>query len=789
MHQTTYRFGEFELDPASRELRHHGEPVSLPPKSFECLVYLIEHRERAVGRDELISAVWGRVDASDAGVAQTLLRARRAIGDTGNEQAAVRTVPRFGYRWVAPLEVLGEGARETAAVAPGPAAAASVDTPAGVLPVVASETETPAIAAGGDRQPHTTPNPRRWWWLGAALLVAAILAVLFWRLRPQPARAPVSELAIVLPVEIAPGDAEHAWIRLGAMDYIASRLRRNGGLTVLPSEQVLRLTGHDAAERDATDFVERLRATTGARWILSPTATRNAQGWRLRLQVSDAEGVHDFDALGDTPLAAAATVSDAMLRRLGRVRDSAPAPTALTERLQQVDAELLAGQLATARALIQGAPATQRNDPQLRVREGQVEFRVGHVDEAAASYTALLARAGSLPGDVHADALMGLGAVAIRRADFAEAERRYTQALQELDQNTGHASDPTLRGHAYNGRGIARIELGRIDEAIADLGRARIAMQRAGDEIEAAAVGNNIGLLEARRGQNARALQEFDRAIATFERFDVRDNLAATLQAKARTELRLLQPDAALADSARAAELGRQIENPYLQDIIDLAHVDALLANGHLREASDRLQQLQRRDHPHPLTLLPALQLRLLLSLGRSNDAHVLARQLLEATEPPDDAQVLLAVQAALGQADLALARAWLQRLAPPPGGQPVAFEPLLARALVAAASGDHADAARGFEAARAAVADTQSPADEVRAGCAQVAYLVAQGQLDRAGAVMGELSSFTDRDYRAARTALALYRALDDRALQATAVAQVRKLAGERNPALPVVL
>src|SRR5690349_15496036 len=98
-----YVFGEFELNPATRELSRNGSPVPLRPRSLECLVYLIEHRDRAVGRDELVAAVWGKVDAADTVVAQTLLRARKALDDTGSQQGMIRTVPRFGYRWVAPV--------------------------------------------------------------------------------------------------------------------------------------------------------------------------------------------------------------------------------------------------------------------------------------------------------------------------------------------------------------------------------------------------------------------------------------------------------------------------------------------------------------------------------------------------------------------------------------------------------------------------------------------------------------------------------------------------------------
>ena len=105
-----YRFGLNVLDVARRELLRDGVPQALPARAFDCLLCLIEHRDRAVGRDELVRAVFGRRDASDAQLAQIVLRARRAIGDDGQEQRAIRTVPRFGFRWASEVEVI-EGKR------------------------------------------------------------------------------------------------------------------------------------------------------------------------------------------------------------------------------------------------------------------------------------------------------------------------------------------------------------------------------------------------------------------------------------------------------------------------------------------------------------------------------------------------------------------------------------------------------------------------------------------------------------------------------------------------------
>ncbi|WP_133819996.1 winged helix-turn-helix domain-containing protein [Tahibacter aquaticus] len=77
MSRPIFRFGDFLLDPSARGPRLSGDRVALLPKSLECLIYLVGQRVRAVGRDELISAVWGWVDVSDASLAQTLLRAPR----------------------------------------------------------------------------------------------------------------------------------------------------------------------------------------------------------------------------------------------------------------------------------------------------------------------------------------------------------------------------------------------------------------------------------------------------------------------------------------------------------------------------------------------------------------------------------------------------------------------------------------------------------------------------------------------------------------------------------------
>ena len=101
MAESLYRGGAFHLDMATRVLWHGTTPVALPPKALDCIGYLVEQRQRAVGRDELIAAVWGKADLSDNALAQAILQARRALRD-GTAGEAIRTVPRFGYHWSLP---------------------------------------------------------------------------------------------------------------------------------------------------------------------------------------------------------------------------------------------------------------------------------------------------------------------------------------------------------------------------------------------------------------------------------------------------------------------------------------------------------------------------------------------------------------------------------------------------------------------------------------------------------------------------------------------------------------
>ena len=124
-----YRFGDCELDPGLHELRSKGRVSAIEPKVFDLLLYLVENRDRLVGKDELNQRIWNGRFVSDASLSTCIKLARQAIGDSGKKQDYIRTIPRRGFRFVGRVEVRGPSRR-----ASSPAASEWDIEPAGLTP-------------------------------------------------------------------------------------------------------------------------------------------------------------------------------------------------------------------------------------------------------------------------------------------------------------------------------------------------------------------------------------------------------------------------------------------------------------------------------------------------------------------------------------------------------------------------------------------------------------------------------------------------------------------------------
>ena len=217
------RFGPFELDPDGGQLRRSGAPIRLSPQPLKLLVLLASRAGDVVSREEIRGRLWetGTFVDFEQGVNHCIRSIRSVLEQGPRSPVYIETVPRRGYRFVAPVEQGEAAPRGAPAAAPPPAL------------------------------------PRERPWAGFSRRVGEWLVRL--RLRPRPAKAAV-RLAI-LPFDNLTGDAERVGLSGGLTEEISTHLSRASGerlhLVSACSAKALKQTPHPvtAARQKSVDFL------------------------------------------------------------------------------------------------------------------------------------------------------------------------------------------------------------------------------------------------------------------------------------------------------------------------------------------------------------------------------------------------------------------------------------------------------------------------------------------------------------------------------------------------------
>jgi TolB-like protein/DNA-binding winged helix-turn-helix (wHTH) protein/Tfp pilus assembly protein PilF len=211
-----YRVGSLVVDVGDHLLTRDGGVVPLPPKTFDLLVSLVRRAPGAVSRQELIDTVWPHEIVNDEALTQRLMLLRRALGDDPKHPTYIASMPRWGYRVVAPVERL-----EAAAAAP----------PAGTN----GEPERPLAAPARPVTPRAF-RARSVAWLLVAV-VAAVVATVGYLTRRE--AAPIDSVAI-LPLVVEGGDADTAAIADGIREHVTNALARVPHLRVIAASTMVR---------------------------------------------------------------------------------------------------------------------------------------------------------------------------------------------------------------------------------------------------------------------------------------------------------------------------------------------------------------------------------------------------------------------------------------------------------------------------------------------------------------------------------------------------------------------
>jgi TolB-like protein/DNA-binding winged helix-turn-helix (wHTH) protein len=255
---TLVRFGIFEADLRTGELRKSGRKINVQEQPFQVLAMLLERPGVMVTREELRKKLWAAdtfVDF-DTGLNKAIMKIREALDDSADTPRFVETLPRRGYRFIVPVERAGAGTAM-----------------AGVAPPEESRV---------GRALHQTRRREQWAVaLAGAALVAALLSLIArdWRLRGQ-ARPRIDSIA-VLPLENLSGDKEQEYFADGMTDQLITELAKISSLRVISRTSIMQ---YKAAHKPLPEIAREL----GVDAVVEGTVVRSGQKVRITAQLIQA---------------------------------------------------------------------------------------------------------------------------------------------------------------------------------------------------------------------------------------------------------------------------------------------------------------------------------------------------------------------------------------------------------------------------------------------------------------------------------------------------------------------
>src|SRR3954470_16400789 len=268
---TSYRFGLFEVDCRTGELRKQGRQLKLRGRPFDILLLLLARGGDVITRDELRHHLWQAdtfVDF-DHGLNSAINRLREALGDSAENPRFIETLPKRGYRFIAPIEVPPVN---TPIAAPAPAVAAPGQQEPAVAEIVQS---TPPA-----RRQLSLPSRVILLLATGALAVAVVLATLYLRVgRPSAAGSPRTTLA-VLPFQNLSNDAEQEFFSDGFTEEMIAELG-----TLDPGHLGVIARTTTMLYKNARKDIGQIRKDLGVDYVLEGSVRRAGSRMRITAQL------------------------------------------------------------------------------------------------------------------------------------------------------------------------------------------------------------------------------------------------------------------------------------------------------------------------------------------------------------------------------------------------------------------------------------------------------------------------------------------------------------------------
>jgi TolB-like protein/DNA-binding winged helix-turn-helix (wHTH) protein/Flp pilus assembly protein TadD len=216
-----YEFGSFFLDARERLLIQDGKPVPLASKTFEALFVLVRNAGRLVEKEDLLRQLWPGTFVEEANLAKHISLLRKALGERGQGQEYIETVPKYGYRFVAPV-LERDGMPSVAEVPPVSESPRKFNSEF----IAPARTHVPALAVAA----------------ALAVLIGLIIRPVRDRLLGRSSAPPIRALA-VLPLENLSADPEQDFFADGMTEELTTDLGKISALRVISRTSVIQFKG------------------------------------------------------------------------------------------------------------------------------------------------------------------------------------------------------------------------------------------------------------------------------------------------------------------------------------------------------------------------------------------------------------------------------------------------------------------------------------------------------------------------------------------------------------------
>jgi TolB-like protein/DNA-binding winged helix-turn-helix (wHTH) protein/tetratricopeptide (TPR) repeat protein len=289
-------FKAFRLDAANHLLWRNGDRVSLAPKAFDVLAYMVEHAERVVTQDEIFEALWSETYVNPEVLRKYILEIRKALGDRPDNPEFIETLPKRGYRFVAPI--IDEN---------------TVELPDLPTPHAAEENGEPPTASSGRERSFGKHGLWKIAIIPALAVVSAAAIVWHFRTTRQEHNVPsLNNTSIaVLPFEDMSPTKDEEYFSDGLAEQLINDLAKVSGLQVVGRSSAFQFKGKNEDLRDVgrklgvANVLEGSVRREGNHVRISAELIKSGNGFQLWSQTYDRE-IKDIFGVEDE-IATAAT--------------------------------------------------------------------------------------------------------------------------------------------------------------------------------------------------------------------------------------------------------------------------------------------------------------------------------------------------------------------------------------------------------------------------------------------------------------------------------------------------